>query len=303
MLSNELYFTNYRISTITSGVYLKIPNFNKKININLILLFDNIKILNEKDNFIFTQRISNNEKIIRGFHSKKKRNSNKKRTFDNQISFVYMIDNNYYPNIKVFQNGNLHITGCRNLDDIKKPLNSMINEIKKIFNIEKNNLISNLEENEVILLNELTHDEIKIFMINTDFKIFTDIEEKNKFNIKRRILHEILIIDDVTIARFDPSTYPGVKIEYWWTDNTDINSIKNQNEEILDKTVYNRRNIKKKIININNYNEKKITIAVFESGSILITGAVTLNQVNEAYNYICNIINKNKDSIHLNLVN
>ena len=286
---NKLYCTNYRISTITSGVYLTIPNI-EKLSINLLILFNNIKIFNKNNNFIYTQHIdSNKEKIVRGNIHKKKRSSNKDRTFDNQISFIFKIGDNYYPNIKVFQNGNLHITGCRCLDDINYPLLSIINEIKKIFN-ENNDLIINIDNNDI---NELRHDDVKIFMINTDFKVYINEKLSDQFLIKRRLLHDILISNDNTIARFDPSTYPGVKIEYWWSNNKDMCK---ENDEDFCKT---RRNLKKKISNYDKNNDKKITIAVFESGSVLITGAISLEQVNEAYIYICKILDDNKNKIYL----
>lgn len=282
---NNLYFTKYRISTITSGVYLKIPDI-EKFNINLLILFNNIKILNENKNFVYSQHINlNKEKIIRGSINKKKRSGNKDRTFDNQISFIFKIGENYYPNVKVFQNGNLHITGCRCLEDINIPLIAIINEIKKVFKID-NNLIKDVKE-----INKLYHDEIKIFMINTDFKIYLNNDMLNQFYIKRRILHDILISNDNMVARFDPSTYPGVKIEYWWS--------KNKNIEYDEEYYKLRRNIKKKINNYDKNNDKKITISVFESGSVLITGAISLEQVDEAYDYICKILNENKNKIYL----
>jgi hypothetical protein len=44
-------------------------------------------------------------------------------------------------------------------------------------------------------------------------------------------------------------------------------------------------------------NCKKVTVAIFESGSILITGGITFEQVNDAYFYICNIIKDNKNAV------
>jgi len=36
---------------------------------------------------------------------------------------------------------------------------------------------------------------------------------------------------------------------------------------------------------------------LFESGSILITGGITFEQVDETYKYICDFLRKNKDNI------
>ena len=42
---------------------------------------------------------------------------------------------------------------------------------------------------------------------------------------------------------------------------------------------------------------KKITISVFQSGKVLVTGATTFNQVNDAYHFICNVIIDNCKAI------
>ncbi len=45
---------------------------------------------------------------------------------------------------------------------------------------------------------------------------------------------------------------------------------------------------------------KKITIAIFESGSVLITGGVSFEQINSAYDYITDIFNRHKNEIKKN---
>ena len=283
----NLHFTNYRISTITSNAKILLKDKEDRIDINLIALFDNININSndESEYYVYTSRFENKSsvnKIVRGNYIKKKRTIQHKRTFDNQISFVYKFADNYYVNVKVFQNGSLHITGSRTIEDIVVPLTRLIKEIKDA-NID-------ILKNENYNINDVIYGDISILMINTDFKIFKEPECINKFSIKRRTLHTILINDYNMIARFDPSTYPGVKIEYWWDNANDIRDASNH---------YDKRNVKSKC----NVKEgiKKITIAVFESGSILITGAITIEQVNETYKFICDIIEKNKEIIYFNI--
>ena len=282
-----LHFTNYRISTITSNAKILLKDNSDRTDINLIELFDNINI-NDNDLsgcYVYTSRFENKSsvnKIVRGNYFKKKRTIQHKRTFDNQISFVYKFVDNYYVNVKVFQNGSLHITGSRTIEDIKVPLEKLIKEIKDA-NI-------NILKTENYNISDVYYADISILMINTDFKIFKESECINKFSIKRRTLHTILINEYSMIARFDPSTYPGVKIEYWWNDENNIRDA---------STHYDKRNVKSK----SNVKEgiKKITIAVFESGSILITGAITIEQVDETYKFICDIIEKNKEIIYFNI--
>ena len=164
----------------------------------------------------------------------------------------------------------------------------MINEIKRIYKENINIVYKDDKTN--VLVEDLIYGNIQVFMINTDFKIYKNIELTEGFTIKRRVLHNILINNDNAIARFDPSTYPGVKIEYWW----------NKTNDIRDASIhFDKRNVKSKSNIIDGI--KKITIAVFESGSVLITGAVTIDQVDEAYAYICNVILTNKDYINFNI--
>ena len=47
---------------------------------------------------------------------------------------------------------------------------------------------------------------------------------------------------------------------------------------------------------------KKITIAIFQSGCVIITGAQSLLQINEAYAWINEIIFSNKDSVEKKVV-
>ena len=279
----ELYITKYRISTITSNAKLLIKNNEDRLDINIIELFNNITINSDDkvETFVYTSRFESKDsttKIVRGNYIKKKRTIQHKRTFDNQISFVYKFADNYYVNVKVFQNGSLHITGSRTVEDIKIPLEKLVKEIK-------NNNIKILEN-----IDNLEYGNIQILMINTDFKIFKDVEHTSNFAIKRRILHTILINNYNMIARFDPSTYPGVKIEYWWNN---ANNIRDASTHYDIRNAKSKSNIKDGI--------KKITIAVFESGSILITGAITIDQVDETYKFICDIIEKNKEQIYFNI--
>lgn len=279
----ELYITKYRISTITSNAKLLIKDNEDRLDINIIELFNNITINSDDkaETFVYTSRFESKDsttKIVRGNYIKKKRTIQHKRTFDNQISFVYKLADNYYVNVKVFQNGSLHITGSRTIEDIKIPLEKLVKEIK-------DNNIKILEN-----IDNLEYGNIQILMINTDFKIFKDIERTSNFAIKRRTLHTILINDYNMIARFDPSTYPGVKIEYWWNNANNVRDA---------STHYDIRNVKSKA-NVKD-GIKKITIAVFESGSILITGAITIDQVDETYKFICDIIEKNKEQIYFNI--
>lgn len=125
-------------------------------------------------------------------------------------------------------------------------------------------------------------------MINSDFKIYYNKEMQEKFNIKRKELHNILISNKYNNkSSFQPGIYQGVKLEYYWNkSNTSCDGICKCSINCFGKNTGN-----------GNGNCKKVTIAIFESGSILITGGITFEQVEEAYKFICNVINDNKKLI------
>lgn len=269
-----LHFSPYRISTITSNCDIVLSD-GKKCKINLELLFENINISDKDQHFIWTQRLDTitKEDLTRGEYPVKKRRSCKKnrRKFDNQVSFLFRMHQDYYPNVKVFQNGNIQMTGSRSFEDTKPAIEVMISEIKRISKLGIQVISEDYEQ--------LTYDNFKIRLINTDFRTYKDQEMTEKFFLKRKELHNLLIKDNQIIAWFNANTYPGVKIEYWW-DRTNPDG-------------KGKRNFSKPLPAKGQIGDiKKITIAVFESGSILITGAITLQQVDEAYEFICNFIQK-----------
>jgi hypothetical protein len=279
-----VYYTKYVISTITNNIDVVADGIKTKVNLNI--LFDEISISDpDKVGFVWTQCQRHCERIIRGIIPKKKRNSgNRKRIFDNQTSFVFRMTDEYYPNVKVFQNGNIQMTGAKTLDDIWLPLNTMYDELLRIYQINPD-ILPDVKD-----ISKLRIANLQIRMINTDFKLYKDDTMTQKFSVKRKELHRILTNEYDVISRYDPFTYPGVKTEYWWNKYSD----QRNGNDFMDK-----RGVKGCDTSI----FKKITIAVFESGSILITGAVNIVQVDDAYKFITDVIKKHENSICVGIIN
>lgn len=273
---DKIYFTPYKVSTITCNVDLG-------VNIDLIILYDNFNIT-DKSNFIwiyYPKIVDKDNK--RGFYPKKKRNikdTTKKTSFDNQVTVLYKADN--YPNLKIFKNGNIQITGVKNKDDVSIIVNEVIEEIKRIY---KEYPSISLTEN---FKDKIGFNNFHIRMINTDFKTYCNIENTEKFLIRRKILHKILISDTYNNkCSFEPGKYHGVKLEFFWNKEKETqDGICNCNDNCFGKGSG---------CGINNC--KKITIAIFESGSVLITGGISFEQINDAYSYITSIFKNHKDEI------
>lgn len=95
----------------------------------------------------------------------------------------------------------------------------------------------------------------------TDFNIrMINSNCKVPFKINREILYYLLKQDKIK-CRYDPNSHACVNIRY------EINT------------------------------NDKVSIFVFQSGSIIITGGKTISDINKGYNYIMDIISKHYESI------
>lgn len=121
----------------------------------------------------------------------------------------------------------------------------------------KNNDI--MEEIEFIQnKNSIVVSNFKINMINSNFSV--------NYSINRENLYKLLV-DNKTQGRFEPGIHACVNIKYN-ISNGGLNS-----------------------------QDHKVSIFVFQTGNIIITGAKNANQINEAYNYIINLLTINKSKI------
>ena len=291
-LSTQVFTpTKYRVSTITC-------NASITTTINLVELFNNLN-LGDDIGFIWIE--SGLKK--RGVYPKKKKDTSqnkKKKCFDNQITVIYKFADGYYPNIKIFRNGNIQMTGIRTEDDGKNMVNTITEEIKKIASAEKTTILpisdvtvvdstslSPLSPSPSIVgdKNAISNKDFVIRMINCDFGV--------PFKIRRKNLHQLLISHKYgNTCSFQPLTYPGVKLQYYW------NTIYTSNSGICKCTApcYGKGS------GNGDGNCKKVTIAIFDSGKILITGANSFPQVNKAYDFICSVIMNNQDELKKTLV-
>ena len=283
---SEIYFSKYRISTITCNA-----NIGININLDLNILFNNIKIKEEcfddKEGIVWIQFMKDGEDISRGIYPKKRRKSKKdkvkKNRFDNQVTIIYMFNNIYIPNVKIFKNGNIQLTGIKDVTHTEIIVNNIIENIKHIYKNVSSDIINPLNN-----IDELKYQNFKIRMINTDFKVYTDPEMTKGFDLKRKEIHKIFISDEYNNkCSFQPGIYQGVKLEYFWNKQ----SKKKNGICCCPNTCYGKGSG-------NAIGDcKKVTGALFESGSILITGGINFEQVDETYKYICDFLKKHKDNI------
>jgi TATA-box binding protein (TBP) (component of TFIID and TFIIIB) len=248
--------TDYRISTITA-----VGNINSIIDLQQF--FD---IFNPTNNIVYveygkTKNISN----VKGIHPKKKPKKKKKdsKRFDNQATVFIKLQDETYANMKIFKNGKIQMTGLKTINNGIEAINTLINYVKNI-HTEKNKILDNIEN--VKLTN------YKICLINSDFKF--------EHKIKRNSLYKFIVDNTGLICSYEPCIYPGVKIQYFYNDD---------NDGVCKCSEYCDN--KKKTSECS-----KITIAIFESGCTIITGAKNINQINTTYKFINNLVNNNINS-------
>lgn len=267
--------SSYTVSTITCNATIN-------TSVNLKTFYNYIKISeceSDVNSFIWVEIMdktnTKNERMTRGIYPKKKKNMEKsKQSFDNQVSMYYKFNEKYCPNIKLFKNGNIQMTGIKKVEDGHKIINVIANEIIRINNFSEDSKI--VEEVDKVVASDFI-----IRMINSDFGV--------PFKIRRKNLHQLLISSKYNNAcSFQPLTYPGVKLQYFWNvNNKSMDGICHCSVQCYGK---------------GNGFCKKVTVSVFDSGKILITGANDFTQVDDAYTFICKVIAENKEEIKKTII-
>jgi len=264
----------YRVSTITC-------NASIGVCVNLVEVLKYLNIVESQQNtnenrFIWIEY----GKVNRGTYHKKRKDDNlkPKKCFDNQATIIISVNNNdihYYPNIKLFRNGSVQMTGIRTPEDGEKIVDIISTEIKRICKTCSTQVIENYKDE---LYEKIKPGDFSIRMINCDFAL--------PYKIRRKKLHEILISDKYNNScSFQPVDYPGVKLQYYWNNN---NVCASNGKCLCEIQCLGKGN------GIGPNQCKKVTVSAFDSGKILITGANTFIQVNSAFNYINKIIKDNE---------
>ena len=249
--------SSLRISTMTGLSELS-------SNIDLDVVFNNLSI-NDNIRYIEYGNNTDGSKRYKGYSKKnlkKVRKVNKRNIFFNQATIhIYL---NKVINMKVFNNGKIQMTV---LIDEQQIHNVLYLFIKECNTLSEKVLIDN--DNPKIIYSD-------IVLINSDFDI--------GFPINREILYRYLIRDGY-FCTYEPCQYPGINIKYY-------NNVLNNNGICNCTEVCDGKG------NSNGNGEcKRITLAIFKSGKIIITGGKELDQVYNAYRFITDYLIRYKQII------
>lgn len=248
MATTEEMCTPYRVSTITAngciGMMVALEQF-----------FQGVHIVDAMDPTAIGFTWVELEGQHRGEYIKKRRYT-RKNVFSNQVTVLYRFRDGYMPNVKIFRNGNIQMTGIKSHDDGRALVGVVADEIARITDQKA------CPANQTFVVR----------MINGDFVV--------PFCIRRKELHQMLMDDFHNTCCYQPENHPGVKLQYFWKNQDGICRCapacmgKGHNGEC-----------------------KKVTVLIFQSGKILITGATSLEQVTAAYAFICRVLIEHMDRI------
>ena len=223
------------------------------------------KALELNDNILYIEHGSH---VSKGVNNKKfsKKKSENRKYFYNQVT-IHLFNSlkaNKRVNVKVFNNGTIQMTGI-NSDQIgQTTVQTLIGEFNQLSSS------SEIFEKEIIE----SVGSLETVLINSDFDIHNE--------INRESLHRLIILNGY-MSSFEPCTYPGVNIKYYYNP-----LVKNFGICDCDKPCNGKGK---------DNTCKKITIAVFKSGKIIITGGRSKDNIQTAYKFITEFINENSDMI------
>ena len=234
-------------------------------NINLDNLFNNVN----PDSII--HYIQHGSLGIKGKSNKPKRNSRKptpKKSFFNQVTLHVNCEK--IVNVKLFNNGKVQMTGLKYENHGSKVLELLIPYLLKL---------DQQSDRHILDKTEIIHNPMNIACINSNFSI--------GYPIKRDILHRE-IVDLGYYSSYEPCIYPGVNIKYYYNSAT--------NDGICKCNVP----CNGKGDGSSNGKCKKITIAVFQSGEAIITGARSKLQLDISHKFITDLIKQKQELLRLN---
>ena len=190
----------------------------------------------------------------------------RKKYFYNQVT-IHLF-NEKLVNIKVFNNGGIQMTGLKTISQGPETVTILLQEIGRLKGEARSEIFP--DDINPKILPEMT----KMVMINSDFDM--------GFRIDREVLHRY-IIEAGYYSSYEPVIYPGVNIKYYYNLGKQLTGICNCEGPCDGKG--------------KDGGCKKVTIAVFNSGKIIITGGQSLEHIQTAHHFITDFIQTNREFI------
>jgi len=190
--------------------------------------------------------------------------------FFNSVTLIVSIDKKKEVNVKLFKNGKLQLTGIPSMDAGSQAVNIVMRYIENTYHMK-------LRINKYMDVYD-----IRTVMLNTCYEI--------GFPIHREVLYNILTTTYRLVAMYDTEGYPGVRIHYYYNKET----IDTEKEgQCCCPSVCKGNGDGEKIGEC-----KRISIAVFQSGKIIIAGGChTMEPIECAYEFMNRILKESHANI------
>jgi TATA-box binding protein (TBP) (component of TFIID and TFIIIB) len=175
-------------------------------------------------------------------------------------------------NIKLFGNGSVQMTGINSEEFAKETLEWLIQECGKL--------------SETPFTKPPVVNKMNIQMINSDFSLGVPLHSE--------VIHEILRDRYGLFSIFEKTLYQGVDTKYYYNTSRSRDAIPG----VCDC---------EKVCSGQGKGDapgecKRITISIFQTGNIIITGARNMDQIYEAYEFINKVFDKHESEIVLRTV-
>lgn len=209
----------------------------------------------------------------------------RKGSFNNQATIVVEVDSSLV-NIKYFTNGSMSMTGCKGETSGIDAVKIIVEQAQKYPFLFEDKKHLEMDPLDIIY-------DYKTTLVNCDYSI--------GFNIDRNKLYKILVKEYGIFASFTPDFYHATKIGFMWNKavkkyqdgvcECSMECICGKSEDKC-KCKYKclGKDKDKKMTSADlGYKErccKKITMAVFENGKVIITGAHNMEQTMDTYNHM-----------------
>lgn len=172
-------------------------------------------------------------------------------------------------NIKLFRNGGIQMTGVRSIEMAADALRWLVA------------FLTNCCTAAPIFSGEPNIHKEQVQLVNTDFSIGA--------KIKRDSLHRVLVDKYCLNSSYESAIYQGVKTKYFYNAMRPADASPGICPcDTLCKGTGDGSKLGEC---------KKITISPFQTGQVIITGARTMDQIYEAYEFIKNVFRDNADEI------
>ena len=204
--------------------------------------------------------------VTRNKDGRPRKGGRERRRFDNQVTVVVRREDGGRTNAKVFRNGHVQITGLKAVEDGAGVVEAVCAAVAGASGppaaAEDPSLLG-------------CHD-YRVRLINSDFRA--------GYEIRRDVLARIIAKEYGLPCSFEPCIYPGCKVQYWFNAAGKKSGWCTCRAKCGGKGTGD-----------GDGECKKVTISVFHTGSVIITGGQSREQIDEAHAFITACLKNNYD--------